>query len=168
MTAETEHWDTRRVEQNTFVDCDEPILFYTDGLGPCIGACIAWKSWAGILHSADIYEDEEDLVRPLIQRAKEIIPASVVPSIHPVICGGDTHDEYEISDNPKESAAYILQCRIRIVEILNVAGFGKPHVRWNGNGQTAALVADLKNSVVYVEHDHEEVRRWPILQGSTP
>ena len=104
----------------------------------------------------------------LIQGAKQVIPASIFPSIRPVICGGDTNDEHGISDDPEESAAYILKGRVKIVEILKAAGFGEPHACWSDLGQTAALVADLKNLVVYVEHDGKEVERWPIVQDLEP
>jgi hypothetical protein len=158
-----EHWESRKVEQNYVGFCEDPILFYTDGLGPCIGVCIAWKSWAGILHTADIFMDEEDVVRDLIQTAKTVIPASIVPAIRPLICGGDIQDLFGISDNPKQDAERIVEARAKAIEIVKDAGFGKPHVRWS-NGQTAAVVADLKNSKMYIEQDGKIVGKWPIPQ----
>ena len=163
MTGFEEHWDSRKVEQNEVGFCEDPILFYTDGLGPCIGVCIAWKSWAGILHTADIFLDEEDVVRELIQTAKNVIPAPIIPTIRPLVCGGDIQDPFAISDDPKKDAERIIQNRAKTIDILKEAGFGKPHIRWS-DGQTAAVVADLKNSQMYIEQEGEVVGKWPILQ----
>ncbi len=151
-----------KLSRTTLASVKSLFLLYTDGLGPCIGVCIAWDKWAGLLHSADIFMDEEDVVAELIQKAKKVIPATTISRIHPVLCGGDTHDPSEIDDDPEEHAVNVLRCRARIIEILKDAGFGKPHVRWNGSGQTATLSADLMVSEVYVEHDGVEVGRWKI------
>lgn len=158
-----QHWDSRKVEQNAVGFCEDPILFYTDGLGPCIGVCIAWKSWAGILHSADIFMDEDDVMRELIETARKVIPKSILPNIHPLVCGGDIQDPFGISDEPEEDAKRVLEARAKTIEILTNAGFGKPHVVWS-DGQTAAVVADLKNFTMYIEQDGEVVGKWPILQ----
>lgn len=163
MTPEKEHWDSQKVEQDNVGFCTDPILFYTDGLGPCIGVCIAWRGWAGIVHSSNIFHDEGDLIRELIQTAKQVIPKTIIPSIRPFICGGDTEDPDGIGDTPKEHAMIVRKCRARILSILKEAEFGKPHVSWSEN-QTGALVADLKQLVVYAEQDGEEVGRWPIVQ----
>jgi hypothetical protein len=163
MTPEEEHYDTQKVEQNKVGFCTDPFLFYTDGLGPCIGICIAWRSWAGIVHSSNIFDDEDDIIRELIEAAKQVIPKTVIPRIRPFICGGDTEDPYGIDDMPEQHAVSVLKGRARILRILKDAGFGKPHVNWSEN-QTGALVADLKNLVVYAEQDGAEVGRWPIIQ----
>jgi hypothetical protein len=164
MSANFEkHWDSRKVEQNEVGFCEDPILFYTDGLGPCIGVCIAWKSWGGILHSADIFMDEEDVVGELIETAKKVIPKSILPDIHPLVCGGDIQDPFGLSDNPQQDTKRILKARARTIQILKNAGFGKPHVLWS-DGETAAVVADLKNSTMYIEQDRKVVGKWPILQ----
>lgn len=172
MKAKKGHLETRRVEQNLVETCDDPnILFYTDGLGPCIGVCIAWNGWAGILHSADILSDETDVVASLIEQAKKIIPAGVVPEIQPIVCGGDDNDKSGFCDTQAEEDELNLntrKCRTKILEIMKAAGFGKPRVLWSDHGQTAALFADLLNEEVYVEHDGVEVGRWRIPKNTTP
>ena len=161
MNSEKDHYDTKKVEQNEVGFCNDPILFYTDGLGPCIGICIAWNGWAAILHSANICMDEADVIRTMIETAKKVIPAEEISRIRPILCGGDLEDTFDIGE---EHAATVQKCRNKAVQILKNAGFGKPHICWSGPGETAAVVADLKIGKVYVEHDHEVVGRWNILR----
>jgi hypothetical protein len=156
-----------RVEQNYFGVCDKPIPFSTNGLGNCIGVCIAWKTWAAILHSAQIELDEDDVVLPMIAQAKDVIPRGLVLRIRPVICGGDTFHDRRAGGNPKEFVSDVLRYRKRVVEVLKEAGFGEPHVRWNELRETTSLVANLKRGVVYIiENDIGEVGKWRICQRS--
>jgi len=119
-----EHWTAGRSSQNEVGFCEDPILFYTDGLGPCIGVCIAWKSWAGILHTADIFMDEEDVVRELIQTAKKVIPAPIIPAICPLICGGDIQDPFAISDDPKRTLNVLFKPGQKRLKFLKKRGSG--------------------------------------------
>jgi hypothetical protein len=82
-----------------------------------------------------------------------------------LFCGGDTLDEHGISDNPEEHAKNILAGRDRIIQILNEAGFGKPHVRWNELGETTCLAADLEMSLIYIHNIGGELARYPIRQN---
>lgn len=161
---ETDHWDSEKIEQNEWGFCDRPILFYTDGLGPCIGICIAWKCWAAILHSSNPIMDEMDLFKPMIDEAKRVIPRHLHPSIHPVVCGGDLIDPYDSAADADFGPDEIRQCREKALELLSQSGFGDPHVKWNPAGVTSSVVADLKASTVYVEHDDDKVGKWAIHQ----
>lgn len=156
------HWNNPRVEPSEWGFCDQPTLFSTDGLGPCIGICIAWKAWAAICHLGSL--DEHDLLPALITKAKEIIPEVVVQGIRPVICGGDIFDERRhVSSRDREDyAKTILDSRNRVVEILKEAGFGKPRVRWNDEGETISLIADLRDGIVYIENNIGKMWRSPI------
>jgi len=80
----------------------------------------------------------------MIEKMKCIIPKSARPSVRPVVCGGDTLDDFGFENDPVEHEKRILRCRKRITKILQKAGFGEPHVRWNDRGETIALVPDLK------------------------
>src|SRR6266699_695558 len=90
----SEHWEDQRVEQNNWGFCDKPIPFSTEGVGPCIGVCIAWRKCATIVHSADIFSDEKDEIAKMIEKMKCIIPKSALPSVRPVVCGGDILDDF--------------------------------------------------------------------------
>lgn len=135
---------------NDYGLCEGPILFYTDGLGPCIGVCIAWQAWAGIAHLGS--RDECDQLPEFIAEAKEFLPRNVVPHIRPVICGGD----------PEEDAGDILESRKVVVEVVEKAGFGKPNLCWNEPGETTCLVAYLKHGIVCVESNWGNDEKYAI------
>jgi hypothetical protein len=118
-----------------------PVLFYTDGLGPCIGVCIAWKTWAGIAHLGSL--DEHDELPKFIVEAKDRLPPNVVPQIHPIVCGGD----------PEDFGEHIAESRKVVLETLEKAGFPKPNLHWNSPGETTSLVAYLDHGLVCVESD---------------
>ena len=161
---ENEHWKHERIEQDHYGTCHEPILFSTEGLGPCIGVCIAWNGWAGILHSSYIPMDEDDLVQPLFKAAKEMIPAKDISRVRPVVCGGDFTDHEGLSHDAGETEQDVMRARKRIIELLKEAGFGKPRIHWNTPGGRMRLIADLPNHRVTVELNGEELKSWPILQ----
>ena len=125
--------------------------------------------WAGICHCADILLDEKEPLLPFIAEAKDKIPASILPSIRPIICGGDTFDPSGFSDDYPDYVADILRHRKRAVELFNEAGFGEPHVRWNDKGETTSLIAYLKNDIVYIENSIDQRRgEWPICHKAAP
>jgi hypothetical protein len=163
---ESEHWDNPRVAQDDWGQCSRPVLFSTEGLGPCIGVCIAWGKWAALLHSSYIELDEPNLIAEMISAAKKKIPSALISQVHPVVCGGDVFaDESDLSpdETPEDFEARVRGSRQRIVDILNAAGFAKSHVRWSRHGETAALIADLKAKKVSVEIDGRIVDSWLIL-----
>jgi len=45
------HWNTKTVAMDETGYLNEPGALYTEGLGPCIGICLAYRMWAGIIHS---------------------------------------------------------------------------------------------------------------------
>jgi len=112
-----EYSENNCVEMNQYDFCKGPILFYTDGLGPCIGVCIAWQDWAGIAHLGS--HDEHDQLPKFIAEVKEFLPPNVVSQIRPIICGGD----------PEQYPGDILESRKVVVEVVEKARFGKPNVR---------------------------------------
>jgi hypothetical protein len=154
------HWDNPRVEQNHYGFCSKPVLFSTEGLGPCIGVCIARKKWAGICHLGS--HDEYDLLPEFVTRAKEFIPENVVPEIYPVICGGDPFHDAPMSSEREEYAKNVLESRKRVIEVLKEAGFGKPRIRWNNERETTSLLVDLKAGFVYIENNIGKMWKSPI------
>ncbi|QTN32945.1 hypothetical protein HZ994_11630 [Akkermansiaceae bacterium] len=109
--------------------------------------------------------DEMDLFKPMIEEAKRVIPEHLHSSIRPVVCGGDVDEPWETDPDEDFGEDDILLCRAKAIELLTQSGFGDPFVVWSPSGITAAVVADLKAAEVYVEHEGEEVGRWPIHQG---
>ena len=148
---QAEHWNTKSVPQNEYGYSDGASLLYTDGLGPCIGFCIAWRYHAWILHSACICDDEHDQVWPMFREAKKIIPERLIASVSPIVCGGDLCLSESSPDEADEFAENVLECRQRILDLLAEAGFGPPLVRWNNDGETSSLVANLMEKVVTIE-----------------
>lgn len=157
----TEHWNTKEVAQNNFDYSDGCSLIYTDGLGPCIGVCIAWKEHAWILHSARICDDEDDVILPTLKHVKDIVPQEQIISIQPVVCGGDIYTNDVPANEADELVADIMRCRKLIIDLLKQEGFGKPIVRWNDEGQTTSISADLNRMVVIIE-DVKELLTHPI------
>ena len=145
-----EYRETYEVKMNDYGFGETPILLYTDGLGPCIGVCIAWRSWAGIAHLGKL--DEYDELHKFIAKSKEFLPEDAVPNISPIICGGD----------PDEYAGDILEARRVVVEAVKKAGFGTPSVRWNELGETTSLVAYLKHGIVCVESNRNNNQKYVI------
>lgn len=150
-----EYSETNQVEMNDYDFCEGPILFYTDGLGPCIGVCIAWQAWAGIAHLGS--HDEYYQLPKFIAKAKEFLPRNVIPHIRPIICGGD----------PEQYPGDILESRKVVVEVVEEAGFGKPNLRWNESGETTSLVAYLKHGIVCVESNWGDDEEYAIPMGES-
>jgi len=148
-----EYLETHKVEVSDYAFREDPILLYTDGLGPCIGLCIAWRSWAGIAHLGS--HDEYDMLPKFIAEAIEFLPQNAVPDICPVICGGD----------PEEFAEDIRESRRVVVEAVENAGFGKLNVHWNDPGETTSLVAYLKHGIVCVESNRSNDEKYAIAAG---
>ena len=153
----------RRVYQRGHGFCARPIWFCTAGLGPCIGLCIAWKWWAGIAHTDWIDMDQCEDIAAVIKRAKKVIPAEVLHSVRPVLCGADIATD-GTDPQPRDTAENTLRSRARIVELLREAGFGEPHVWWNQLNETTHLVAHLGQGVIYIDNGYGIVGRWMILQ----
>jgi hypothetical protein len=147
----TEHWNTKKVEQNDFDYSDGCSLIYSDGLGPCIGVCIAWRKHAWILHSANICFDVDDVILPKLKHVKRIVPEDLIKSIQPVVCGGDIYTDDLPATEADELVADIMRCRQLIIDLLKQEGFGEPIVRWNNIGQTTSISADLNRMVVVIE-----------------
>jgi hypothetical protein len=88
---------------------------------------------------------------PTLKHVKRIVPEDLITSIQPVICGGDLYSDDVPAHEKDELVANILLCRQRIIDLLNQEGFGKPIVRWNEEGQTTSIRADLNQMVVVIE-----------------
>jgi hypothetical protein len=85
-SATMAHPKIKLVEQNEVAFCDNTTqLLWTRGLGCCIGVCIAWNGWAGIIRSADIFADEKDQVASPIREARTVIRKQIIPRIRPVV-----------------------------------------------------------------------------------
>jgi hypothetical protein len=160
----SEQWENVRVEQNCWGFYEKPVTISTEGLGPCIGVCIAWGQSAAIVHSADVFADEEEEIAQLIERMTSTIKDNNLASVRPVVCGGDTRDDSGFSENPMEHEKEVLNCRKRIITILKKAGFGEPLVRWNESGETVDLVADLERGIVsiFIHGSADELARWSV------
>jgi hypothetical protein len=154
------HWNTHVVAMNEYGFLNEPGLLYTDGLGPCIGICLAYKKWAGIIHSSHPPHDEKE-IGELIAEAKRIIPEKRMPLVRPILCGSDPDGSGE--DDPKAYEQERLDARQKAIDILKAAGFGEPHLHWSAATETAAVFADLAalKVIVEVQYDYFE---HPILQ----
>jgi hypothetical protein len=146
-----EYLETYEVKMNDYGFREAPILLHTDGLGPCIGVCIAWRSWAGIAHLGSL--DEHGELPKFIAESKEFLAENIVRNICPIICGGD----------PDEYAGDIRESRRVVVEAVKHAGFGKPNLRWNEPGETTSLVAYLKHGIVCVESNRGNNREYAIV-----
>lgn len=113
----------------------------------------------GSLETQELREQAKDL--DFVQKRWHSLNTNILSKRYPDwIC---IPDPFAISDDPKKDAERIIQTRAKTIEILKKAGFGKPHIRWS-DGQMAAVVADLKNSQMYIEQEGEVVGKWPILQ----
>ena len=118
----------------------EPGLLYTEGLGPCIGICLAYKGWAGIIDFSHPPDDEKE-IGELIAEAKRVIPAEKIPLVRPVLCGSDPDSSGE--DEPEEYEQDRFAAREKAIELLKVAGFGEACVHWSSAGETAAVFLPL-------------------------
>lgn len=137
---------------------DQPGVLSTEGLGPCIGVCLAYNGWAGIIHSSHPPHDRTE-IGELIVEAKKAIPAEKLRLIRPILCGSDPACEEDL-DDPGLSCA---EARHTIIDILREEGFGEPVELWSTSGQTAAVFANLEFHKVVVEIDYEDIE-YPILQ----
>ena len=145
-----QYFETHEVKMNTFGFDTAPVLLYTDGLGPCIGVCIAWQQWAGIAHLGSL--DEHDELPKFIEQSKEFLPEDARHNVCPVMCGGD----------PGEYAGDVFESRKVVVEALKHAGFGKLNLCWNDEGETTSLVAYLKHGIICVESSVRATKAFPI------
>ena len=145
-----DHWNTVYVEMNRWNTLNEDGLLYTDGLGPCIGLCLAFGHWAGIIHSSHPPHDKKE-IGEFIAAAKTVIPHQRLKEIQPVLCGSDPECDLDLDDNPTEYETERLLARKTIIEILKEEGFGEPKQLWSEATETAAVFADLKRLKVFVE-----------------
>ena len=146
------HWNTYKVAMGEYGFLYKPGLLYTEGLGPCIGLCLAYKGWAGIMHSSHSPHDEEK-IGEMVAETKRAISADKIPlvRVRPVLCGSDP--ECDEDDDPEEYEEERLEARQKIINILKAAGFGEPHIWWSTHGETAAVYADLVDLKIFVEVD---------------
>ena len=154
------HWNVHKVEMDKYGFLAGQGLLYTEGLGPCIGICLAYKGWAGIIHSSHPPHDEQE-IGELIAEAKRVIPKGKLPLVRPVLCGSDPDGSGE--DEPEEYEQNRFDAREKAVEILKMAGFGEARVHWSSAGETAAVFADLVALRVFVEVDYNNCE-YAILQ----
>ncbi|MEA3189288.1 MAG: hypothetical protein QOD99_3118 [Chthoniobacter sp.] len=149
------NWDQYGERINVGVDDDEelsePGIIYTEGLGPCIGACIAYGTWARIVHSSTVELDGEEY-ETLIAAAKNLIPANRVSSIRPVLCGNDP-----AADATCEAS------RAWAIKKLKDAGFADPILHWCAQGQTAELRVCLTDKLIEVEVGYKTFE-YPVTQ----
>src|ERR1041384_1390567 len=108
------HWNAIKVKMDEYEFLSEPGLLYTEGLGPCIGLCLAYKDWAGIMHSIHPPHDEKE-IGEVIKEAKRVIPKRKISLVHPVLCGSDpAPDDDEDSEEYEQDR---LAAREKIIEI---------------------------------------------------
>lgn len=155
------------VDQNQIKFCEGEHVLFTCALGPCIAISIAWRQWAGMLHSADITMDEEN-VEQLIAAATKNIPKRILSRVQPILCGADTEDPYEVEKNSDKQRRWILRTRRIALSLLKGTGFGAPIVRWNEPNETTDIYANLRQRRIYLT-DHPATRviaEWPICTDS--
>lgn len=154
------HWNVIKVEMDEYKFLDEPGLLYAEGLGPCIGLCLAYKDWAGIIHSSHPPHDEKEIGK-LITEGKRMISREKISLVHPVLCGSDPACDED--EDPEEYEQDRLDARNKIIEILREAGFAQPKKHWSSPTETAAVFADLESHKIIVEVDCE-CYEYPIPQ----
>lgn len=135
---------------------NEEGIIYTEGLGPCVGMCIAYGMWAGMIHSI-LPEHDEKEYDELIAAAKAVIPAERLSKIRPILCGSDARDA-------EGGEATCDASRKWAVNKLKSAGFADPITHWCGYGETAELRASLVDKLVEVEVGYNDPFEYPIPQ----
>lgn len=141
-----------KVEMDEQGTLNESGILYTENLGPCIGLCVAFGNWAGIIHSSHPPHDEKE-IRELIAEAKKIIPQEKICKIQPVICGSDPFCEW---DNPNDYRNERFRAREKIISILKDEGFDDPIAHWSNDNETAAIFANLEINQIIVEVDYRD------------
>lgn len=144
-----DHWNSEKVGMDEWGILDQPGVLSTEGLGPCIGLCLAYKGWAGIIHSSHPPHDEKE-IGELIAEAKKAIPHEKLRLVRPILCGSDPEID---EDDPGLSSD---EARQAIIDILRSEGFGEPIAHWSTSGQTAAVFANLEFHKVVIEIDYDD------------
>jgi hypothetical protein len=145
-------WNMVKLEMNEQGTLGEIGIIYTENLGPCIGLCIAFGNWAGIIHSSHPPDDENE-IRELIAKAKKNIPQEKICKIRPVICGSDPLCEWDDTDDYKNKR---FAAREKIICILKDEGFDDPIAYWSKDTETAAVFANLETNQIIVEVDYKD------------
>lgn len=164
----------KNIGMNKCGACEGPMILRTEWMGPCIAVCIAWKQWAVMFHSSH-FPDDDNLTAELLEEAFHVIPEEKRKDIKPFVCGGDLTDPYELceeGEDPAENTKRVTENRRLVLDMLKNSGFAEPYVRWNEDGESTSMSANLNAGKVFIRRKLElvedmnikEVALWPIRQ----
>lgn len=134
--------------------------YWTQGIGPCVGAAIARRDRALIIHDECPLHKRDGRIDRFAADAKRLFLNAIRHLIRPVVTGCSL--EAGFTDE-------ILSSRNEIKRILAAIGFGSPYLHWGSPGDSRGLFVNFDEQVVAItDYDNAEICSYPILQQPVP
>jgi hypothetical protein len=151
------------VNQHEYKTIIAPNELETCGVGPCIAVAIIFQNRGFLFHTPHLYFDEDSIVEPFLQDVHSFISTTKRKMILPVIVGGSFETTkvrgVDIADINEMTA----DCRIDVQQLLLVAGFGEPRIRWGRPNESQNLRCDLGKALVHWSTDYIAPKRRPTV-----